>query len=217
MRPFKIDVDVDAPDADGLADGNSSAVTTVTLDGALASGGNFTSADGFAHRLNITDAGADDQSTATYTVTGTDADGLDITESLTGPASGATVETVNYFLTVEGPIAIASPVATSLVDIGTVDEVATQTLPLNYRYTEPATYAVNVTGTISYTVQQTLDQVHTLTNPGSAAWFDIAALATKTADLMDIGTNHATATRLVVNSYSTGAELQFTTMQNESI
>jgi hypothetical protein len=216
MRPLKLDIDVADADADGLADGNSSAGATVTLDGTLASGGTFTSADGFAHQINITDAGAADQSTATYTVSGTDADGLVITESLAGPTSGATVETSNYFLTVTG-VAIASAVGGSTVDIGTVDEVSTQTIPLNYRNYEGATHSVKVTGTIDYTVQETLDQIHTLATPSSADWFAISALSAKTADVLAPGNVHVSACRLIVNSYSSGAELQYTVMQNESL
>jgi len=53
MRPFTFDVDPADVDPDGLADGNSSAGATVTLDGLLTSGGSFTSADSLAHRLDI--------------------------------------------------------------------------------------------------------------------------------------------------------------------
>lgn len=217
MRPYLQDIDVADADGDGLADGNSSAAATVTLDGALTSGGTFTSADGFAHQLVITDLGADDQTGATYTITGTGPDGEAQTEDIAGPGASASVETVKYFLAVTS-VAIASPVAGSTIDMGTVDEVASKTIPLNYRNTEGATFAVDVTGTIDYTVQETLDEIHNLANPSAdASWFNVTALAAKTADLMDVGTVHATAARLIVNSYSSGAELQFTTMQNESI
>ena len=53
----KFDIDPANVDPDGLADNNSSAGATVTLDGALTSGGTFTSADGLAHQLDIIDTG----------------------------------------------------------------------------------------------------------------------------------------------------------------
>jgi len=217
MRPYLQDIDPANVDADGLADGNSSAGATLTLDGALTSGGTFTSADGFGHKLIITDLGADDQTGATYTITGTDSDGVAETEDILGPGASASVTTTKYFLTVSS-VAIASAVAGSTVDVGTVDEVVSKVIPLNYRNTEAALYSVDVTGTIDYTVQETLDEIHDLANPSAdASWFNVTALAAKTADFMEPGRVNATCARLVVNSYTDTAEIQFTTMQNESI
>lgn len=217
MRPLLSDIDPANVDPDGLADGNSSAGATLTLDGSLTSGGTFTSADGLSHRLDIIDLGADDQTGATYTITGTDGDSIAQTEAIAGPGASATIETTKYFLTVTS-VAIASPAAGSTVDMGTVDEVVSKTIPLNYRHIEGATHAVDVTGTIDYSVQETLDEIHSKTNPSAdSSWFGLSALDSKTADLMAQGTVHATACRLVVNSYTDTAELQFTTMQSENI
>lgn len=179
--------------------------------------GHFTSADGFAHQLDIIDTGADDQTGATYTITGTDSDSIAETEDIAGPGSGATIETTKYFLTVS-KVTIASAVATSTIDFGTVDEMLSKTVPLNYRNIDAATYSIKVTGTIDYTVEETLGEIHNLGNPlADADWFALSALSTKTASLMSIGTLNTTAARLIVNSYSAGAEVQFTTQQNESI
>jgi len=179
--------------------------------------GVFTSADGLAHRLDIIDTDTTVQTSATYTITGTDADGIAESEDIAGPGSGVTIETSKYFKTVTS-ITIASPVAASTIDVGTVDEVVSKTVPLNYRNDIAATFAIDVTGTINYTVQETIDAIHNNANPSvDSTWFPLSALAAKTADLMSIGTANTTACRLVVNSYSTGAELQFTVMQNESI
>lgn len=216
MKPYLQDIDLATVDPDGLADGNASSGAALTLDGVLTAGGTFTSADGFAHRLNITDLGAHNQTGATYTITGTDGDGIAQAESIAGPSASSTIETLKYFLTVSS-VTIASPVAVSTVDMGTVDEVVSKTIPLNYRHTEAATFAADVTGTINYTVQETLDAIHTISNPSAASWFDLSALSAKTADLLEQGTRNVTAGRLVVNSYSTGAEIQFTVMQSESI
>lgn len=217
MRPYLISITPATTVADGLASANSSAGTTVTLDGTLTSGGTFTSSDGMGRQLVITDAGGHNQTTATYTIVGTDADGIAVTESIAGPGALGSVNPVHYFLTVTS-VTIASPVAGSTVSIGTTGILGTQTLPLNYRSDNGPTYAADVTGTIDYTVNETLDQIHTLTNPAyDSSWFPLAALTAKTADVLTTGTIHTTACQLVVNSFTAGADIQWTTMQNEYI
>jgi len=202
----KYDVDPANVDPDGLADGNNSALTTIVIDGNLASGGSFTSADGLGHRINITDAGTDDQRGATYTLVGTDPNGNVITEDITGPNSTATVESVLYYLTVTA-ITIASPVATSVVDIGTVDEITTKAYPLNWRSENGATIAITgLSGTVQFDVQETFNDHY---NEGliNATWF--VTQSNKSADMSATLTRHATAVRLVTDSYTDTAELQF--------
>lgn len=206
-----------------ITTGRFSTVTSITIAAPTASStvdigvnGVFVSTDGMAHRLDIIDADTTNQVSATYTITGTDADGIAESEDIAGPGSGVTIETLKYFKTVTS-ITIASPVVASTIDVGTVDEVISKTVPLNYR-SLAATYAVDVTGTISYTVKETMDSIHNLTNPSvDSSWHNLSALTTKTADLASVGTVNMTGCQLVVNSYSTGAEIQFTVMQNESI
>lgn len=214
MRPYLTDIDLAAVDDNGIADDlpTGSAWAFGTDAEWLASG----SGDGLAHRLVITTAGNEPAGNApVLTLVGTDPDGIAQTEDITLP-NATTIESTKYWLTVPSGSTQADTVGT--FDIGWVDEVMTPTIPVNYRNYEPATYSVNVTGTINYTVQQTLDSIHDLANPSvDASWFDITALAAKTTDLMDVGTAHASACRLVVNSYTTAAEIQFTVMQNESI
>lgn len=214
MRPYLIDIDPAAVDDNGIADDlpTGSAWAFGTDAEWLATG----SGDNLAHRLVITTAGNEPAGNApVLTLVGTDPDGIAQTEDITLP-NATTIESTKYWLTVPSGTTQADTVGT--FDIGWVDEVMTQTIPLNYRHTEAATYSANVTGTIDYTVQQTLDEIHVLGNPSvDASWFNITALAAKTADLIDVGTVHASAGRLVVNSYTTAAEIQFTVMQNESI
>ena len=214
MRPFLIDIDPANADPNGIADDlpTGSAWTFGTDAEWLTTG----SGDGLAHRLVITTTGNEPAGNApVLTLVGTDADGIAQTEAITLP-NATTIETTKYWLTVPSGTTQADTVGT--FDIGWVDEVMTQTIPLNYRHTEAATFAADVTGTINYTVQETLDEIHTKTNPSTdSSWFDISALASKTTDLLAQGTVHATASRLVVNSYTDTAEIQFKVMQNESI
>lgn len=209
MRPFSIDIDPANVDADGLADGNSSAGATVTLDGALTSGGSFTSADGLARRFVILDLGADDQTGATYTLTGTDADGNALTEALAGPGASASVTTTSYFLTLTS-IAIASPAAGSTVDIGTVDEFKTKTYPIDAQSSSAAAIGVKVTGTINYTVEETLENVMDGNVVTPYNWHDCVSttdLADVTAALVGAATVGSYAISVVGNSYTDTAEL----------
>jgi len=206
MTIKKHDIDPADANAAGLADGNDSSVATITIDGTLASGGSFTSADGLAHRLNITDAGGHVQTTATYTFVGTDANGNAITYSRAGPGSSATVETVAYFLTVTA-ITIASPVGSSTVDIGTVDEIASKVYPLNWRAESGATVAVTGhTGAMQFDIQETFND-HEAEGLINATWF--VTQSNQTADMSASLTPHATAVRVVSDTYTNGAELQF--------
>jgi len=208
MRPYLIDIDPANANLTGFASNVTGASFTLTANN---------SGDSLAHRVSIRNDAVTDHSGKTVTLVGTDPDGIALTEVVTGPAGSATVESSGYFLTLTS----ATPSATigaDTFDIGWVDEVSTKTLPLNYRNTEAAMYSVDVTGTINYTVQETLNQIHILTAPSqSSSWHAVTALASKTADLMESGQVNATAMRLVVNSYTDTAEIQLTVMQNEDI
>lgn len=212
----RYDFDIDNVDADGLASNVASSGASVDLDGALISGGTYTSADGFAHRLSILDKEADDQSTATFTVTGTDADGIAQTEAITGPAASATVESTKYFKTVSS-ITIANGVATALVDVGTVDEFASKTIPLDHLARRALSVHVNVTGTINYDIQVTaispFDRSSAapfnIADQESFNWINDGNFGAKTADLLDdLALAGARALRVVSNSFTDGAELQ---------
>ena len=176
--------------------------------------GVFVSSDGLGRRLNIIGS-AHDQTGSTYTITGTDADGLDESEDIAGPGSGATVTTTKYFKTVTNVVTSAG-VASSSVDIGTVDEAVSQTLPLNYRASNPPSFQSDVTGTISFAVDQTMSDVTSLANPSNdAVWFKVAALGA--IDIISEGNRHVRACRVVVDTHSAAAEVQTIVFQNEYI
>lgn len=200
MRPISLTITPDAPDADGLAAANSSAGATVTLDGVLTSGGTYTAVDGLGHQISITDAGGNDQSTASYTVTGVDVNGLSAAETLSGPTSLGTVETAIYLREVTS-IAIASPVAGSTVDIGTADEITSATIPLNWRADSDPFISVDITGTLNYTIQQTNVDIR-----DTPFWLDITGLTGQTADASGFATTSTTALRIIFNSYTAGAQ-----------
>lgn len=212
MRDILIDVDLETADLDGLASNIDSSGTALVFDGALISGGTFTSADGLGRIIVIVDSDTDTQSDVTFTIVGTDAQDDAISDVVTGPGSGATVASAKYFKTVSSVTVSAAQGGTEKVDIGTRGttlSAVSRAYPLNHRNRVAPMVSVNVTGTLNFTVQQTYSEILTTKDSsGSIVWEDVTALASKTADTtasLGIG---AHAMRVVVNTYSTGAELQ---------
>lgn len=211
MRTKEYDVDPANANLTGFASNVTGATFTITT---------TATSDGLAHQVSIRNDSATDHSGKTVTLVGTDADGYALTEVVTGPAGSATVESSGYFKTLTS----ATPSATigaDTFDIGWVDEVSTQTIPLDWRSDIAAAINVDVTGTINFTVQQTFDDVQ---RPGLAAqsaiqnvqWLDITALASKTADTTSTASVGATAIRLIINSYTDTAELQMNVNQTSA-
>lgn len=212
MRPKSFDIDPADADADGLAAANDSSGTSLTLDGALTSGGTYTAADGLGHLIDITDTATVDQSGATFTLNGTNANGQSISEAVTGPGSGATVTSTKYFKTITS-ITIASGAGSGTVNVGTNDEVASKVIPLNWRADEGATTAIlGASGTFSADIQETFDDV-LADGPDGANWYDVQA--DKSADGTYLLTKGATATRVHTDSYTNGAEFQFHISQSD--
>lgn len=212
MRAFEIDVDLEDADLDGLASAIDSSGTALVLDGALLSGGTFTSADGLGRIIVIVDADTDTQSDVTFTIVGTDANGNAISDVVTGPGSGLTVASSKYFKTVSSVTVSAAQGGTEKVDIGTRGttlSAVSKVYPLNSRDSVAPMVSVNVTGTINFTIQQTYSNLLENTNAsGLIVWEDVTAFTSKTADTtaqLGIGCR---GMRIVVNTYSSGAELQ---------
>lgn len=187
--------------------------------------GVFISADSLAHQLDIIDTATVDQSGATFTITGLDADGRVQTEAVTGPTSGATVESSKYFLEVYN-VAIANGAACGTVDFGTVDEIATKTIVLDHYQGHPPTIHADVTGTLSLTVQTSLknpmdsDAVapYAISDQEDLSWIADGNFTTKTASLIDdLAVAGIRCMRLILNSYSTGAEVQLYITQPRSV
>ena len=194
----RIDVDLDNYDRDGIAQSQTpSGAANLTLNGALG-----TTLD-YGRIIGIYSGG--DDSNRTFTITGTDPNGNTITETVTGPNAGTVVST-KYYKTIT-TIAI-SGAAGSAVEVGNVQttlSAADRAIPLNTYASRAPQYVVDITGTINYTIQETFDDLATLT---SVVWLPLSAHTGKTADTNAAGTPGARAMRVVVNSYSDTAELQ---------
>lgn len=207
-----IDIDPVDVDTDGIAASQTPAaggVQNLTLGGALTSGGVYTSADGGARQLVITAAA--NESARTFTVTGTDADGKAQTEAIAGP-NATTVESTKYFLTVT-QISTDDDTA-GAITVGTVDELASKTIKLNRHATTGALLQLMTANgaNINVTAQVALADPDDYTDQEAIPWIstqdtDLVA-ATQAANAIGSLDVHAVAFRLIVNSYSTGAEVQ---------
>ncbi len=197
MRPFYKLYSPAAESTTGIVNGATGATSPLTLASAGAG-------DGLGHQLSITSAA--NISAITFTITGTDADGVTLTEAVTGP-NATTVESTGYFKTVTS-ITISATLGANTANVGWVDEIATPTIPLN-TYARGASCNVDVTGTINYTVEATNSDMRTRDDDGPFNWFE---MSDPNIDLIGITADVAfglfpmpRAIRLKTNSYSTGA------------
>ncbi len=195
-----VDIDLDAMDRDGIAQAqNVTAATAMTLNGILG-----TTLD-YARIIGIY-SGADVSSSA-FAIVGTNSNGETQSETIaTGPNAGTVVSTKLY-----KTITSVTPSATVAqnVEVGTVATTLSAesiVCPLDPYLGVPPTYCVDVTGTINFTVSECF--MNPFSGISSLTWVPLTALTSKTADTVSAGTTHATAVKVIVNSYSTGAELQ---------
>lgn len=172
------------------------------------------SGDSLAHQISLRNDSLTNHSAKTVTFVGTDQDGFPLTETINMPGSSATVYTTNYFLTVTSATPSAS-IGTDTMDIGWRNTFVTKTLGLCWRG-KIAAVNITVTGTINYTVQQTLSDIQTSTRT-SINWLNsddtnvVSATASKNTNYVAI----PNATRLLVASYNAGAALTFAIRQQD--
>lgn len=160
--------------------------------------------DGLAHQVSVRNDSANNNAGINITFVGTDANGNAQTETIAGPAGSATVETTGYYLTLTS-VTPASTWGADTADIGWVDEVSTQVLNINVTAEDVLAVNVDVTGTIVFTIQQTFDSLQDLS---AIRWGSVPSAASQSADGVWNSTGGATALRVLVNSYSSGAELR---------
>ena len=173
----------------------------LTINGSLASGGVAT----MAAQQNIGISSTGNYSATTFKISGTDSQGRSISESLAGPNNGTATSVLNY-LTVTS-ITSSTALATA-VTVDTLGVGASQEVPVD-RYLNPGnvSVAVEVTGTINYTVQWTMDDVYAGA-PGPFTWFPgqtnvVAASTTQAASIV----SPVSAVRLLTNSGTGTAKL----------
>ena len=212
------DIDPIDVDPDGIAENQTTAgAADLVLNGALSDlgGGVFDIYDaGYSTgiggvRIAIDSAG--DISSVIFTVYGTDQDGVSRTETITGVTTTA-VNSTTFWQTITR-IAADSAVGSN-VFVGPINQIVTPTLSLNWRNDFQTSVIVGgLSGTIQYDIEESLSELQGSTDPSSLVWS--VSQANKTADLTGSLLNYSTAARLRVDSYSSGAELQFSARQND--
>ena len=167
----KISLPVLSNDANGICvDQTTGAAGSLTLDGALVSGGVATATA--AQIISI--EGAGNSATVVFTITGTDADGNSRSEDVTG-LNANTVTTTGYFKTVTAISVDAAITGNAEIGWLAADGMVTKTVPLDYRQNGfAATVGFNelVTG-MTLSGQYTLDdpQDSSLTSFQDSAWW----------------------------------------------
>jgi len=213
MRPISISytpTPLDANDIAPAGTGGTSGVAFVLAAGWISGG--YDVGDSMAHQITIAPSGS---VTGSYIITGTDSDGRAQTETLATNTTN-TVTSTKYWLTVTEILA-PSGIGAETVTIGWNGVAVGQTIPLNWKQ-KPFSVglAVDVTGTIDVTVQHTFDNVWTdNAQPSTFKWFPHATIVAKTADTDSNYAYPCTATRLLVNSVSSGGSVVFKIVQGE--
>lgn len=201
MHPIRFSYTPAALSANGLAN-----------DVAYSGGGYALSAttpgDGLAHIITILGNAATNHSAKTFTITGTDANGVAQSEGIAGPNGVATVSSTLYFKTVTS-VTVSATTGADTFDIGWTAVAVGPTFPLDWREENyQVALGLIITGTISVTVQHTMDGLHAeyVSSPG---WFPHSSLVTKTASADGNYDFPVVATRLLINSVTAGATVAF--------
>lgn len=183
------------------ADQTRATAGALTINGANASGGvaTFTA----AYAVSVTSTG--DDSPRTYTVTGTNSVGVVISETITGPNT-TTVFTTMAFRTVTG-VSVVGGGTVGTVRVGFGSFAVTPPIPLDYQGRPEVSLQVVVTsGTPTWTVQQTLDDVQ---NNATPTWFNHpdTNMVSQTVNRQGNYAYIPTAVRLRINAAAAGATL----------
>jgi hypothetical protein len=163
--------------------------------------------DNLAHIVTLTAPVQATLAGIAFTIVGTDAAGNSQTEVIAaGPASGATVNSTKFFLTVE-TIQPSATMGGLVLSVGLLAEAIGYWVNLENTMSAPMVM-VNVTGTINYTVLQTpaniFDEVGTVyTDLGVA----IPNMSAVTAQVLANGGESCRAIMLRINSFTAGATI----------
>lgn len=200
-RPKSITLSPTATDADGIAQSQTPAaggVQSLTINGALASGGTVT----FSQPQHVTITSVADESARTFTVTGTDRYAAPLTEEITGANAGVAVGAAN-FATVTG--ITTDNDTTGAVTAGVNGTCESQWVILNYRN---STVGTHFSGELSSGATMTFMVQHTLNDPFDPAFSETSATAfdgaSATANQLGTHTLPVTAIRLRITAYTSG-------------
>ena len=198
-----------AADADGISLSQTPlAAGNLTITGAYASGGVATIAAAGNERPVVITTNADETS-KTFTAYGTNASGNPIQSSVLG-VSSSTVEFPLLYRTVTR-IAVSAATA-GAVTVGTTAVNYSRPAILNI-HAQPVniSYYATVVGTVSYTLQHTLNDPNGELGMAGVTWFPDATMATKAAAFGAVYNDPIFASRL--NLISGTGSVQLTIIQ----
>lgn len=197
-------------DADGVCASQAVAGPAyATLNGALISGGVLE----MDMAQKVTVATTANLAAITWTIAGTDADGKDLSEDIVG-ANNETKTTTAYFKTVTS-VYVSADTATDEFTVGITSAAISKTIPVSNQWgnTEIG-IQIDVTGTINYTLQQTMQDVLAAdSQPTTLTWQNHDTLIAQTADQNGNYVIPIAAIRLKVDSATT-ASVQFTVLHS---
>lgn len=207
MHPINFSYTPAATNATGLASGVAYAGGGYALTAT-------TPADRLAHIVTITGIAATNHSGKTFTITGTSADGVAQSEGIAGPNGAVVVSSTLYYKTVTS-ITVSATTGADTFNLGWTAVAIGATFPLNWRDLNnfQVSLGLIITGTINVTVQHTLDGLHG-EYVASPAWFPHSTLVAKTASADGNYAFPVTATRLLINSVTASATVDFKVVQN---
>ena len=186
---------------------------TFTSTGAATAPTTTATTDGLAHQVTLTSPAQATLAGVTFTIVGTDADGAPKTETgLVGPASASTVTSTGYFKTVTS-IQPSATMGALVVSVGIAAPSLSPTIALDWRSIVGAMHQVEVSGTINFTVQETVEKLF-----GAAAdtlsWGALSSgLSSKTATTTAQGLLGGNGARILVNSVTNGATYTWRVVQ----
>lgn len=166
-----------APDADGIA-ASQTPTSAVTINGALASGGVATMDT--PRRVIVTTGGS--EAGKTMTIVGTTYGNSPVTDVLSLPSSATSVASVIDFATVTS--ATISSAAGAALTIGTNGTAGSPWVGFDSYAGANVSIQCSVSGTVNYTVQQTLDDPDNVNNsvtPYQMVWVDSSDTAVVSA------------------------------------
>jgi hypothetical protein len=205
MRPIQKTLSFQAASATGVTTAQTPADgVDLTIDGTFASGGVAT----FYEPTVVNFSSTDDLSTVTFTVIGTAANGVAISEDVVGP-DNETVSTIQLFKTVTAiAVDTATTFTTETVSVGVPNSASFGTgawWPLDiYTPNQVTTISCNeLAGAVTYSVEYTNEDPFDTTITQLAVAHPVAALTSATADQTAFTTTLMRAVRVVTSGSGT--------------
>jgi len=160
----------------------------------------------FATPQHITAYAGADESGKTITFTGTDRNGLALTETITGPDTGTVVSTKNFKTLTQ---VVGSAATAGDIEIGVDGTAESGWFPVNYRGPDfNIGFGVDLSsdGNLTYTVQHTFhDVLASGFAEDDATKFNHESIAAKTVAADGNYTNPPTALRLAITAHTAGS------------